>query len=133
MFLSTQDDWQKALASGDVEKYQRFLKNINLTVNNNPLEAMDHGFIPESDGIAAVDLEKRLTSNLPHIAYMVSRWQKGFGGFAKLCEYGTREDVQRMYSVAYVIRPRTKDKSACLCFSLMSMLPLGSHGMETLI
>ena len=28
-----------------------------------------------------------------------------------------------MYSVAYVIRPRTKDESACLCFTLMSKAP----------
>ena len=39
----------------------------------------------------------------------------------KVCEYGAREEVKRMYSVAYVIRP--KDKSACLCFSLMSKAP----------
>ena len=30
-------------------------------------------FIPKSDGLAAVDLERRIMSSLPHIAYMVSR------------------------------------------------------------
>ena len=71
MFECAQEDWKKAIASGDVAKYQKFLKSMSLTVSDNPLEAtaLDHGFIPESDGIAAVDLEKRLMSTLPHIAY----------------------------------------------------------------
>ena len=46
--------------------------------------------------------------------YWLRDWQEGFGGFAKGYEYGTREDVKRVYSVAFAIRPRTKDKSACL-------------------
>ena len=136
--------------SHKVEKYQTFLKDVNLTESNNSLEAtaLDHGFIPENDGIAAVDLEKRLMSSLPHIAYMVSTprptdqatsmlsrcdaaprtywlqdWQDGFCGFTKVYEYGTREEVKRMYSVAYVIKVRTKSESACLCFSFMSKAP----------
>ena len=65
--MSTRDVWQKALARGDVKMYQKFLKNMNLTVSDNPLEAtaMDHGFIPESDGIAAVDLEVDLIQSPP--------------------------------------------------------------------
>ena len=72
MFGSTRDDRQKALASGDVEKHQEFLKHMSLTESNSPLEAtaLGHGFIPESDRVAAVDLEKRLTSSFPHIAFM---------------------------------------------------------------
>ena len=43
-------------------------------MNDNPLDAaLEHGFAPENAGIAAVELEKRLMSSLPHIAYMVSR------------------------------------------------------------
>ena len=87
-------------------------------------------------------------SSLPHAAYVVSRprrptdmaenmlprcdaprpywlrdWQDGFGGFTKVCEYGAGEEIKRMYSVAYVIKPRTMSESACLCFSLMSKAP----------
>ena len=35
--------------------------------------ALENGFVPEGGGLVAVDLEKRIMSSLPHIAYMVSR------------------------------------------------------------
>ena len=72
MFDDVQDGWRHALASGDVEKYKKFLKDMKLNESDNPLEAiaLEHGFIPEGDGIAAVDLERRITSSLPHIAYI---------------------------------------------------------------
>ena len=85
----------------------------------------------------------------PHIAYMVSRprqptdrgesllrrqdaaprpywlrdWQCEFGGFTKVKEYVVDSDAKTMYSVTYVRRPRTKDASACLCFTLTSKVP----------
>ena len=88
-------------------------------------------------------------SSLPHIANMVSRplqdtnlgetllprsdaapqpywlrdWQQGFGGFTKVYEYVANDAVKRMHCVANVIRPRSKDQSACLCFTLMSKVP----------
>ena len=70
LFSCSQEDWTKALASGDREKYQKFLKDMKLNDSHNPLEAiaLDHGFIPENDGIAAVDLERRLMSSLPRVA-----------------------------------------------------------------
>ena len=98
VFISTQEAWQKALASGE---FQKFLKNMNLIVSK------DHGFMPERDGIAAVGLEKRIMSSLPHImvsrprqssdlaesmlsrcdaaprSYWLRDWQEGFSGFTK--------------------------------------------------
>ena len=46
------DDWRKALTSGDMEKYQQFLRKRRLPTNDNPLEAtaLEHGFIPEASG-----------------------------------------------------------------------------------
>ena len=44
--------------------------------------------------------------------------QQGFGGFTKVYDYIASDVVKKMYSVAYVIRPRTKDESACLRASL---------------
>ena len=151
MFDDVQDGWRRTLASGDVEQYRKFLKDMNLNDRDNPLKTtvLEHGFIPESDGMAAVDLERRIMNSLPHIAYMVSRprqeanlsermfprydaaprpywlrdWQQGFGGFTKVCECVVDEEVRRVYFVAYVIRPRTKDENACLCSTLMSKVP----------
>ena len=70
---------------------------------------------------------------LPHIACVISRprqttdlgyrlrdWQAGFGGFTKVYEYGDEQEVKRMYSAAYVIKPRTERENAYLCLSLMS-------------
>ena len=66
MFDCIEEDWRKALTSGSVEKYQQFLsERLEAT-------ASEHGFFPESTGIAAVDLERRLMSSLPHIACMIS-------------------------------------------------------------
>ena len=33
------------------------------------------------------------------------------------------DEIKRMYSVAYITRPRTKGDNACLCFALMSGIP----------
>ena len=38
-------------------------------------------------------------------------------------EYQRGDQTKRMYSVAYVVRPRTPTTEACLCFSLMEALP----------
>ena len=76
MFGCTQEDWKKALTFGDVKKYQRFLKNMNLNESNNPLEAtaLDHGFILESDGIATVDLEETYEQPSPYYQYGLQTW-----------------------------------------------------------
>ena len=56
--------------------------------------------------------------------YWLRDWQQGFGGFDKVYEYLVEGKVKKMYSVAYVIRPRTKDASACLCLTLTSKFPM---------
>ena len=38
-------------------------------------------------------------------------------------EYQRGDQTKRIYSVAYVVRPRTPTTEACLCFSLMKTLP----------
>ena len=50
-------------------------------------------------------------------------WQSGFGGYTKVYEYQCGGQTKRMYSVAYVVRPRTATSEACLCFSLMEAMP----------
>ena len=92
--------------------------------------------------------------SLPHLTYMVSRprqsidageamlrrynaatglywlrdWQSGFGGYTKVYQYHTRGETKRMFSVAYVIRPRTRTTDASLCFTLLSGIPDKNHG-----
>ena len=58
-----------ALEAGDIEKCWKFLKNVNLSANDNPLEAtaLEHGFIPENDGLATVELDWRIMSSLHSI------------------------------------------------------------------
>ena len=82
--------------------------------------AWENGFVPEGSGLAAVDLEKRIMSSLPHIVYMVSRpmqptiagestlrrqdaapwpswfrdWQSDFGGFTKVYEHKKGDEVK---------------------------------------
>ena len=55
--------------------------------------------------------------------YWLRDWQSGFGGYTKVYEYQWEGETRRMYSVAYVVRPRTPTTEACLCFSLMKDLP----------
>ena len=49
-------------------------------------------------------------------------WQSGFGGYTKVYEYQVEGETRR-FSVAHVVRPRTKATNACLCFTLMSKMP----------
>ena len=55
--------------------------------------------------------------------YWLRDWQSDFGGFTKVYEYVKGEEVRRMYSVAYVTRPRTRKVTACLCFTFLSGIP----------
>ena len=61
MFERAAEDWRKAFASEDMEKYQQLSSKRRLPTNDNPLEAtaLEHGFSPETAGIAAVELERR--------------------------------------------------------------------------
>ena len=119
--------------------------------------AWENGFVTEGRGLPAVDLENRSMGSLPHIAYMVSRprqptdaaesmlrrhdaaprpywlrdWQSGFGGFTKVYDYYKGNEVKKKFSIAYVIRTRTKEANACLCFTLLSG-PTRNHGSELL-
>ena len=38
-------------------------------------------------------------------------------------EYQVNGETRRQFSVAHVVRPRTKSSNACLCFTLMSKMP----------
>ena len=51
------------------------MKEADLPESDSHMEAtaLENGFVPEGGGLAAVNLEKRIMSSLPHIAYMVSR------------------------------------------------------------
>ena len=110
--------------------------------------AWENGYVPEAQGLPSDQLEFRIQGSLPPLAYMVSRprqpisageeplrrfdasvrpywlrdWQSGFGGYTKVCEYQVEGKTRRWFSVAHVIRPRTKSTNACLCFTLMSKM-----------
>ena len=118
---------------------------------DSPLEATawENGFVPEANGIPSDQLERRIKGSLPPLACMVSRprqpattgedlmrrydagvrpywlrdWQSGFGGYTKVYEYQVNRETRRNFSVAYVVRPRTKTSNACLCFTLLSTMP----------
>ena len=150
-FNEDHQEWKLAIRCGDLEKYRKFLKEVDLSDSANMMEAtaLENGFIPEGKGRASVGLERRMMSSLPHIAYMVSRprqptdvgesllrrqdaalrphwlgdWQCDFGGFTKVYEYNKGDEMKRMYSVAYITRPRTREANACLCFTLLSGIP----------
>ena len=53
---------ETSLEYDDLEKYLRFLKEANLNDSDSPLEvtALENGFVPEGDGLVAVDLERRI-------------------------------------------------------------------------
>ena len=55
--------------------------------------------------------------------YWLRDWQPDFGGFTKVYEYKKGDEVKRVYLVAYITRPRTKEANACLCFTLVSGMP----------
>ena len=47
----------------------------------------------------------------------------GFSGCTKVYEYQVDGVTKRQFSVAHVVRPRTKSSNACLCFTLLSKVP----------
>ena len=111
--------------------------------------AWENGYVPEAEGLPSDQLESQIQGSLPPLAYMASRprqpttageellrrfdagvrpywlrdWQSGFGGYTKVCEYQVDGETRRQFSVAHVVRPRTKSSNACLCFTLMSKMP----------
>ena len=128
-----------AIGPGDLERYRKFLNEADLSDCDNPLEAtaLENGFIPESKGLAAVDLARRIMSSLPHIAYMASRasrprqptdrgksllrrqdaaprtyWLRDWqcGEFTKAYECMEDTVVKKKHSVAQVIRPNQRDQ-----------------------
>ena len=66
--------WKQGVNSGSIEKYQQFLIERGSPLSENQLEATasEHGFVPETAGISNAEMEQRLTSSLPHLAYMIS-------------------------------------------------------------
>ena len=144
-------EWERKFESADLEKHKRFLQDNQLSAHDHPLEAMawENGFVPEAEGLPSDQLEFRIQRLMPPLAYMASRprqptdvgeellrrfdagvrpywlrdWQSGFGGYTKVCEYQVDGVTKRQFSVAHVVRPRTKSSNACLCFTLLSKMP----------
>ena len=143
--------WEDKLESADLEKHTEYLRGRHFIALPHPLEATawENGFVPETHGLPSEELEPRMLPLLPQLSHMVSAprqpvaagnalltrfdanvrpywlrdWQSGFGGYTKVYEYQRGDQTKRMYSVAYVVRPRTPTTEACLCFSLMEALP----------
>ena len=116
-----------------------------------PLEATawESGFVPETHGLPTNELESSILPLLPQLSHMVSAprqppatgdavltrfdanirpywlrdWQISFGGYTKVYENQWGGQIERVYSVAHVVRPRTATTEACLCFSLMKEVP----------
>ena len=142
-------EWKQAVESGDLEKCRKFLSNANLPESDNPMEATawENGLSLKEEDFLRWKRRRELWE-VCDIAYMVSRprqptnagelmlrrydaaprpywlrdWQPDLGGFTKVYEYRKGEEVKK-FSVAYVIRPRTKEANACLCFTLLSGVP----------
>ena len=80
-----------------------------------------------------------MVGSLPYLAYMVSRprqdsvgentlprcdattrlrdWQHDFGGFTKVYEDVVNGQIKRTYFVVYVIKARSNEENARLCFT----------------
>ena len=143
--------WEDRLETADLEKHSNYLRGRHFVALPHPLEATawENGFVPETHGLPSEELEPRMLPLLPQLSHMVSAprqpvtagnalltrfdanvrpywlrdWQSGFGGYTKVYEHQWEDETRRMYSVAYVVRPRTPTTEACLCFSLMRDLP----------
>ena len=143
--------WEDKLETADLEKHTEYLRSRHFIALPHPLEATawENGFVPETHGLPSEELEPRMLPLLPQLSHMVSAprqpvaagnalltrfdanvrpywlrdWQSGFGGYTKVYEYQRGDQTKRMYSVAYVVRPRTPTTEACLCFSLLEALP----------
>ena len=144
-------EWERKFEPADLEKHKQFLQEAQFIICDNPLEATawENGYVPEARGLPSDQLDFRIQGALPPLAYMVSRprhpitageellrrfdagvrpywlrdWQSGFGGYTKVYEYQVDGETRRKFSVAHVVRPRTKTSNACLCFTLMSKIP----------
>ena len=143
-------EWERKFETANLENHKRFLQDAQLIVGDHPMEAAawENGYVPEAVGLPSDQLESRIQGSLPPLAYMVSRpeqpatagekllrrfdagvrpywlrdWQSGFGGYTKVHEYQVNGETRRQFSVAHVVRPRTKSSNACLCFTLMSKI-----------
>ena len=67
--------WERQFESADLEKHKQFLQDAQLTVGDNPLEAIawENGYVPEAQGLPSDQLDFRIQGLLPPLAYMVSR------------------------------------------------------------
>ena len=153
--------WEDKLETADLEKHMDYLRGRQFLALPHPLEATawENGFVPETHGLPANELEPRILPLLPQLSHMVSAprqpvaagnafltrfdanirpywlrdWQTSFGGYTKVYEYQWGGQIKRMYSVAYVARPRTATSEACLCFSLMKECQSASRGRDQLV
>ena len=143
-------EWERKFETANLEDHKQFLQDTQLTAGDHPMEAAawENGYVPEAEGLPSDQLESRIQGSLPPLAYMVSRprqpatageellrrfgadvrpywlrdWQSGFGGHTKMYEYQAEGETRRRFSVAHVVRPRTKSSNACLCLTFMSKM-----------
>ena len=68
-------EWERKFETANLENHKQFLRDTHLTVNNHPMEAAawENGYVPEAEGLSPDQLESRIQSSLPSLAYMVSR------------------------------------------------------------
>ena len=61
--------------TANLENLMQFLRDAHLTADNHPMEAAawENGYVPEAEGLPSDQLESRILSLLPPLAYMVSR------------------------------------------------------------
>ena len=151
-------EWERKLESADPEKHKQFLQDAQLTARANPLEAAawENGYVPEAEGLPSDQLELRIQGSMPPLAYMVSRprqpvdageellrrfdagirpywlrdWQSGFGGYTKVYEYQVNGVTKRKFSVAHVVRPRTKSSKLVCALPCCPKYLIRSHGKE---
>ena len=75
---------------------------------------------PRQPITAGEELLRRFNAGVrPH---WLRDWQSGVGGYAKVYEYQVDGETRRRFSVAHVVRPRTRSTNARLRFTLMSKM-----------
>ena len=60
-------EWERKFQSADLEKHKQFLRDTQLAVGDNPLEATawENGYVPEAEGLPSDQLDFRIQGLLP--------------------------------------------------------------------
>ena len=55
-------DWERKLENANLDNHAQFLRNVQLTVSNHPMEATawENGFVPEAQGLPSDQLDQRI-------------------------------------------------------------------------